>query len=142
MPSPIIYVSAVVLENAEGEILIVQRPAHKPMPLLWEFPGGKLEPQEPPEAAVIRELWEELELTVNPKNLTPLTFVSHAYDSFHLIMFVFHTLMWEGKIRLKENQDGFKWVLPSQLDSYPMPEADRPILELLRVGFRKQGYTE
>lgn len=129
---PIVYVSAAVLENSEGKILLVQRPAHKPMPFLWEFPGGKLESHEPPEATVIRELWEELGLSIKPQDVTPLTFVSHTYDSFHLIMFVFHSYAWEGEVTLKENQDNFDWVHPNHLDQYPMPEADLPILALLK----------
>lgn len=129
---PPLYCAALVLENPQGEVLIVQRPANKPMPLLWEFPGGKIEPNERPEATVVRELWEELGLLIKSEDLSPLNFTSHTYPSFHVVMFVFHSTKWDGQIILKENQGGFNWVNPHHLDNYPMPEADYPFLELLK----------
>ena len=127
----IIHVSAVVLCNSLEEILIVQRPTHKEMAGLWEFPGGKIESSETPEQALQRELAEELAITVEIGNLKPLCFVSHRYSTFHLIMLVYRCNRWKGEITLKEGQQAVKWVSPSQLKDFPMPPADLPIFEYL-----------
>jgi 8-oxo-dGTP diphosphatase len=127
----IVYVSAVVLTDGEGRVLLAQRPEGRTMAGLWEFPGGKIEPGETPEEALIRELKEELDIALVPGHLAPLTFVSHAYTDFHLFMPVFACHDWRGVVLPKEAQ-AFAWVPPAELESYPMPAADRPLVPYLQ----------
>ena len=126
----IVLVSAVALIDVEDRILISQRPQHKSMGGLWEFPGGKIETSETPENAIIRELKEELDIDVSESCLAPLTFASHCYDNFHLVMFLYICRVWNGIPVPKEKQK-IKWVAPSKLNEYPMPPADKPLIPLL-----------
>lgn len=129
--SRIILVSAVALIDVEGRVLLAQRPEGKSMAGLWEFPGGKVEPGETPEAALIRELHEELGIDTWASCLAPLTFASHAYETFHLLMPLFACRKWEGQVTGREKQQ-LKWVKPLNLKDYPMPEADIPLIPILR----------
>jgi 8-oxo-dGTP diphosphatase len=131
MNKPIIYVVGCVFQNAKGEVLLVQRPENKPMALMWEFPGGKIEPGELPENALAREIFEEINLSVNPQDLIPFTFISHSYETFHLVMLTYKCTHWEGEMILKENQKDYKWLPPERLGEFLLPEADLPIIELL-----------
>ena len=126
----IVLVSAVALIDVEDRILISQRPQQKSMGGLWEFPGGKIETSETPENALIRELKEELDIDVSESCLAPLTFASHCYDNFHLVMFLYVCRVWNGVPIPKEKQK-IKWVAPSKLNEYPMPPADKPLISLL-----------
>lgn len=126
-----VLVSAVALIDRDGRVLLAQRPEGKSMAGLWEFPGGKIEPGETPEAALIRELHEELGIETWQSCLAPLTFASHSYDSFHLLMPLFACRKWEGTPIAKEGQT-LKWVLPKDLRNYPMPAADVPLIPILR----------
>lgn len=126
-----VYVAAALLKDTQGRILLAQRPAHKPMPFLWELPGGKVEPGETPESALVRELFEELGLMVLPHHLVPLTFVSYAYSDFHLIMLIYQCLHWTGTLHPKEGQGGLDWVAPQDLPRYPTPEADKALFQNL-----------
>jgi 8-oxo-dGTP diphosphatase len=128
---PIILVSAVALVDTDGRILLAQRPAHKSMGGLWEFPGGKIEAGESPEAALIRELQEELDINTSESCLAPLSFASHAYDDFHLLMMLFVCRRWHGQPRPVEG-GALKWVKPNQLRDYPMPPADIPLIPVLQ----------
>lgn len=128
---PIILVSAVALIDTDGRVLLAQRPQGKSMAGLWEFPGGKIEGGETPEAALIRELDEELGLNTWASCLAPLTFASHSYDDFHLLMPLFACRKWEGTPQSRENQS-LKWVRPNDMKSYPMPAADLPFIPILR----------
>jgi 8-oxo-dGTP diphosphatase len=128
---PTITVVAAVLVNEAGQILLAQRPEGKAMAGLWEFPGGKLEAGETPEGALVRELHEELGIDANPTDLAPLTFASHSYETFHLLMPVFVCRRWRGIVMPKETQD-IAWVDLHALDNYPMPAADAPLLPVLR----------
>ncbi len=123
----LVLVVACALIDADGRVLIAQRPEGKTLAGLWEFPGGKLEPGERPEAALIRELHEELGITVKEACLAPLTFASHAYEDFHLLMPLYICRRWEGLAVSKEGQN-LKWVRPNQLRDYPMPAADIPLI--------------
>ena len=127
----IVLVSAVALIDADSRILISQRPGGKSMAGLWEFPGGKVEAGETPEAALIRELHEELGIDTWESCLAPLTFASHGYDDFHLIMPLFACRKWEGTPRSREGQK-LKWIKVSKINEYPMPPADRPLIPFLR----------
>ncbi len=127
----IVLVSAVALIDPDGRVLLAQRPAHKSMGGLWEFPGGKVEPGETPEAALIRELDEELGIGTWESCLAPLTFASHAYDDFHLLMPLFACRKWEGTPTSQEGQT-LKWVRPARMRDYPMPPADLPLIPILR----------
>lgn len=127
----ILHVSAVALIDVDGRILLTQRPEGKSMAGLWEFPGGKIEPGETPEQALIRELHEELGIDTWASCLAPLTFASHTYEDFHLLMPLFACRKWEGIPFGKEGQN-LKWVRPNQLREYPMPPADEPIIPILR----------
>ncbi len=127
----IVHVSAAALIDVDGRILLTQRPEGKSMAGLWEFPGGKIEAGETPEQALIRELEEELGINTWASCLAPLTFASHGYDDFHLVMPLFACRKWEGIPYGKEGQS-LKWVRPNQLKDYPMPPADEPIVPILR----------
>lgn len=126
-----VLVSAVALIDVDGRILLAQRPEGKSMAGLWEFPGGKVEPGETPEAALIRELDEELGINTWRSCLAPLTFASHGYDDFHLLMPVFACRKWEGTPQPKEGQT-LAWARVSELRDYPMPPADIPLIAMLR----------
>jgi len=126
-----ILVSAVALIDVDGRILLTQRPEDKSMAGLWEFPGGKIEPGETPEAALIRELQEELGIDTWASCLAPLTFASHTYEDFHLLMPLFACRKWQGIVQGCEGQ-ALKWVRPGDLRSYPMPPADLPLIPVLR----------
>ena len=127
----IILVSAVALIDVDGRVLLAQRPEGKSMAGLWEFPGGKVEVGESPEAALIRELQEELGIDTWASCLAPLTFASHAYEDFHLLMPLFACRKWKGIPMSKEGQ-ALKWVRAADLSNYPMPPADIPLLPILR----------
>lgn len=127
----IIWVSAVALIDADGRVLLAQRPSGKMMAGLWEFPGGKIEPGETPEYALVRELKEELGIDTSVSCLAPLTFASHSYDDFHLMMPLYACRVWQGQVTAKEGQD-FAWVYPKDFDHYPMPPADIPLIPVLR----------
>lgn len=127
----IILVSAVALIDVDGRVLLAQRPEGKSMAGLWEFPGGKVEANETPEAALIRELNEELGIETWQSCLAPLTFASHAYENFHLLMPLFACRKWEGIPQPKENQQ-LKWVSSSNLHRFEMPPADVPLIPILR----------
>jgi 8-oxo-dGTP diphosphatase len=126
-----VLVSAVALIDVDGRVLLAQRPPGKSMAGLWEFPGGKVEPAETPEAALIRELYEELGIETWSSCLAPLTFASHSYDDFHLMMPLFACRKWEGTPRAREGQT-LKWVKPVEMTAYPMPAADIPLIAVLR----------
>ncbi|MBQ2261519.1 MAG: 8-oxo-dGTP diphosphatase MutT [Loktanella sp.] len=127
----LVLVSAVALIDADGRVLLAQRPEGKSMAGLWEFPGGKVEAGETPEAALIRELHEELGIGTWASCLAPLTFASHAYADFHLLMPLFACRKWEGTPQSREGQS-LKWVRPNDLRNYPMPAADVPLIPILR----------
>ena len=127
---PIVTVAACALVDADGRVLLAQRPQGKSMAGLWEFPGGKVEPGESPEQTVIRELSEELGITTKPACLAPLTFASHAYDDFHLLMPLFVCRRFWGTPRALEGQ-ALKWVRPRDMRDYPMPPADEPLIPFL-----------
>ncbi|MGM4930262.1 (deoxy)nucleoside triphosphate pyrophosphohydrolase [Tardiphaga sp. 37S4] len=123
----LVLVVACALIDPDGRVLIAQRPEGKALAGLWEFPGGKLEPGERPEAALIRELDEELGITVKEACLAPLTFASHAYEDFHLLMPLYICRRWEGLAISREGQN-LAWVRPNRLRDYPMPAADIPLI--------------
>jgi 8-oxo-dGTP diphosphatase len=126
----LLLVAAVALVDADDRVLIAQRPAGKPMAGLWEFPGGKVEAGERPEETLIRELAEELGITVQEACLAPLTFASHAYETFHLLMPLYICRRWNGLVRAREGQ-ALKWVRPRQLREHNMPPADEPLIPAL-----------
>jgi 8-oxo-dGTP diphosphatase len=126
-----VLVSAVALIDVDGRVLLAQRPEGKSMAGLWEFPGGKIELGETPEAALIRELQEELGINTWSSCLAPLTFASHSYDDFHLMMPLFACRKWEGVPQAREGQV-LSWVKPAQMRDYPMPAADVPLISILR----------
>ncbi len=130
-PVKVVLVAAVALIDRDGRILLAQRPEGKEMAGLWEFPGGKVEPGETPEHALIRELQEELGIDTWQSCLAPLTFASHAYPHFHLLMPLFACRKWEGIPRAREGQT-LKWVGVRELRDYPMPPADIPLIPVLR----------
>lgn len=132
LKTKLISVSAVALIDAEGRIFLAQRPANKNMEGLWEFPGGKIEAEETPESALIREIKEELGVMIAPADISPITFVSYPYETFHLLMMLYACKKWGGEIRLKEHQAG-EWVLPADLQNYPMPPADIPLIPAIRL---------
>ena len=126
-----VLVSAVALVDKDSRILIAKRPSGKSMAGLWEFPGGKVEFGETPEQALVRELSEELDIKTWNSCLAPLTFASHSYEEFHLLMPLFICRKWEGIIKAKEKQE-LKWVYSKDLKNYPMPPADIPLIAILR----------
>ena len=128
---PIILVVAVALVDVDGRVLIAQRPEGKSMAGLWEFPGGKVEPGETPEHALIRELQEEIGIDVTENCLAPFTFASHRYDDFHLLMPLYVCRVWDGAVVAREGQT-LKWVRALDLKDYPMPPADIPLIAMLR----------
>jgi 8-oxo-dGTP diphosphatase len=123
----LVLVAACALIDADGRVLIAQRPEGKTMAGLWEFPGGKVEAGEQPAQSLIRELREELGITVKPECLAPLTFASHSYPDFHLLMPLYVCRRWEGFVQAREKQR-LKWVRPDELRDYPMPPADEPLI--------------
>jgi 8-oxo-dGTP diphosphatase len=128
----LVLVAACALIDPDGRVLIAQRPTGKPMAGLWEFPGGKVEPGELPEQTLVRELKEELGIIVNVACVAPLTFASHAYPDFHLLMPLFVCRRWEGIARPREGQI-IKWVSAHRLREYPMPPADEPLISHLML---------
>ncbi|MEM9144571.1 MAG: (deoxy)nucleoside triphosphate pyrophosphohydrolase [Pseudomonadota bacterium] len=130
-PTRLVLVVAVALIDPDGRVLLARRPAHKAMGGLWEFPGGKVEVGETPEAALIRELHEELGISTWQSCLAPLTFASHGYDGFHLLMPLFVCRKWEGIAQGREGQE-LAWADPKRLRDYPMPPADLPLIPILR----------
>ena len=128
---PTLLVAAAALIDADGRVLICQRPDGKPLAGLWEFPGGKVEAGETPEACLIRELEEELGIEVTHACLAPFVFASHSYEAFHLLMPLYLCRRWEGTITAKEHE-ALAWVKPGKLGDYPMPPADAPLVAWLR----------
>ena len=128
---PILLVAAVALIDADGRVLLAERPPGKHLAGLWEFPGGKVHPGETPEAALIRELAEELGISTAESCLAPFTFASYAYPEFHLLMPLYVCRKWTGIVVPREGQR-LKWVRPQQLGDYPMPPADKPLVAMLR----------
>jgi 8-oxo-dGTP diphosphatase len=123
----LVLVAAVALIDADGRVLIAKRPEGKTLAGLWEFPGGKVEAKERPEVALIRELKEELGIDVEQSCLAPLTFASHTYDDFHLLMPLYVCRRWKGLAQAMEHQE-LKWVQAKNLKDYPMPAADLPLI--------------
>ena len=130
-PLETVLVVAVALVDPDGRVLIAKRPEGKPMAGLWEFPGGKVREGELPEEALVRELDEELGIDITESCLAPLSFASHAYDDFHLLMPLYVCRVWKGMASPREGQE-IKWVRPVRLGDYPMPPADRPLVAMLR----------
>ncbi len=127
----IVIVAACVLENEAHELLIAKRPPGRPLAGLWEFPGGKVEQGEEPEEALIREIREELGIEIAKADLEPLTFASHAYPDFHLLMPLYRCSRWRGTLAALEGQE-LRWVRPEELSGYDMPPADEPLKIALR----------
>ena len=127
----VVLVAAAALIDADGRVLLAQRPAGKAMAGLWEFPGGKVDRGETPEAALIRELAEELGIDVRASCLAPFTFASHGYPDFHLLMPLYICRKWSGIASAREGQR-LAWVRPARLGDYPMPPADKPLVAMLR----------
>lgn len=127
----VVLVSAVALIDRDGRLLLAQRPEGKAMAGLWEFPGGKVEPGETPETALIRELSEELGIDTWQSCLAPLSFASHSYPEFHLLMLLFACRKWSGIAQPREAQ-ALKWARAQDLHRYPMPDADLPLIPVLR----------
>lgn len=127
-----VLVAAVALIDPEGRVLLAQRPEGKSMAGLWEFPGGKVETGETPETALIRELQEELGIETWNSCLAPLSFASHSYDEFHLLMPLFACRKWQGIVQPQEGQ-ALKWVRANELRNYPMPAADVPLIPMLQM---------
>lgn len=138
----VVLVAACALVDVDGRVLITRRPEGKTLAGLWEFPGGKVETGELPEQSLIRELKEELGIDVNVACLAPLTFASHSYSDFHLLMPLWICRRWEGIVTAQENQE-LAWVRPQRLKDYAMPPADEPLIphlvELLTVGGKTTG---
>ena len=127
----LVLVAACALIDPDGRVLIAQRPPGKTMAGLWEFPGGKVESGERPEETVIRELREELGITIKEPCLAPFTFASHAYPDFQLLMPLYVCRRWEGTVTAREHA-ALKWAKPRELAQYPMPPADLPLIPMLR----------
>jgi 8-oxo-dGTP diphosphatase len=130
-PARVVLVVAAALIDADGRVLLARRPPGKAMAGLWEFPGGKAGPDETPEAALVRELREELGLDLSHACLAPLTFASHRYDDFHLLMPLYAARNWKGMAQPREGQE-LAWVRVERLKDYPMPAADVPLVAALR----------
>jgi 8-oxo-dGTP diphosphatase len=130
-PLKMLLVAACALVDVDGRVLICQRPEGKQLAGLWEFPGGKVEPGETPEACLIRELEEELGIQVSQACLAPFVFASHAYESFHLLMPLYLCRRWDGFVQQREHS-ALAWVEPNRLSDYPMPPADEPLVAWLR----------
>jgi 8-oxo-dGTP diphosphatase len=130
MTAKLVLVVACALIDADGRVLIAERPAGRPLAGLWEFPGGKVEAGERPEQTLIRELKEELGISVNEACLAPLTFASHAYPDFHLLMPLYVCRRWDGTVTAQEGQE-LRWVMPNRLREFPMPPADEPLISHL-----------
>lgn len=130
-PKPVVLVVAVALVDADGRVLLTQRPPGKKLAGMWEFPGGKVEKDETPEAALIRELHEELHLDISAACLAPFAFASHSYDDFHLLMPLYVCRRWAGQPQPREGQ-AMKWVRPLRMPELPMPPADVPLVAMLR----------
>jgi 8-oxo-dGTP diphosphatase len=130
-PARVLLVVAGALIDADGRVLLARRPPGKAMAGLWEFPGGKVAPDETPEAALVRELKEELGLDLAHACLAPLTFASHRYPDFHLLMPLFAARNWKGTPVPREGQE-LAWVRPLKMSDYPMPPADVPLVAMLR----------
>ncbi|MBG50802.1 MAG: (deoxy)nucleoside triphosphate pyrophosphohydrolase [Alphaproteobacteria bacterium] len=128
---PIVLVAAVALVDLEGRVLLAQRPEGKSLAGMWEFPGGKVEANETPETALIRELREEIGIDVTASCLAPFTFASHAYEKFHLLMPLYLCRKWQGIPQALEGQV-LKWVKPLRMGDFPMPPADEPLVAMLR----------
>jgi 8-oxo-dGTP diphosphatase len=129
--SKLLLVAAVALIDPDGRVLLAERPAGKHLAGTWEFPGGKVDAGETPETALIRELREELGITVEKACLAPFTFASHSYDGFHLLMPLYVCRVWEGTVQPLEGQR-LAWAKVGELDTYPMPPADKPLVAMLR----------
>jgi len=127
---PLVLVAAAALVDVDGRVLIAKRPRGKPMEGLWEFPGGKVAEGETPEACLIRELAEELNIKVTRTCLAPFVFTSHSYESFHLLMPLYLCRRWEGLVTAREHE-AIAWVKPEKLSDYPMPPADEPLVAWL-----------
>ena len=130
-PLKTVLVVAVALVDPDGRVLIAKRPEGKAMAGLWEFPGGKVKDGELPEEALVRELDEELGIDITESCLAPLSFSSHVYDDFHLLMPLYVCRVWKGMVNPREGQE-IKWVRPVRLGDYPMPPADKPLVAMLR----------
>lgn len=128
---PIVFVSAVAMVDIDGRVLMAQRPEGKNMAGMWEFPGGKVEKGETPEAALVRELKEELGIDITESCLAPFTFASHSYDDFHLVMPLYLCRVWKGEPKGIEGQK-LKWVFPHKMPQLKMPGADIPLVYMLR----------
>jgi 8-oxo-dGTP diphosphatase len=128
---PVVLVAAVALVDTDGRVLLAERPAGKHLAGMWEFPGGKVQTGESPEAALIRELDEELGIDVEASCLAPFTFASYAYPEFHLLMPLYVCRKWAGIVTAREGQR-LAWVRPARLGEYPMPPADKPLVAMLR----------
>ncbi len=130
-PKPLLLVAAIALVDADGRVLIAQRPEGKHLAGLWEFPGGKLGERETPETALIREAREELGIDIEESCLAPISFASHTYDNFHLLMPLYVCRIWNGIVSAREDQ-ALRWVRPAKLCDWPMPPADVPLVAALR----------
>ena len=126
-----LIVSAAALIDLDGRVLLSKRPRKKVLGGLWEFPGGKLEPNEKPEEALMRELFEELGISTWKSCLAPLTFSYCDYEEFDLLLLLFVCRKWEGQVKAREGQE-LKWVFPNEIQKFPMPEADKPFIPMLR----------
>ena len=131
MGTGLLLVAACALIDVDGRVLLAKRPPGRPLAGLWEFPGGKVEPGETPEAALIRELDEELGIQVSPKCIAPFTFASHAYETFHLLMPLYLCRRWDGEVAARQGQE-LIWVRANRLADYAMPPADEPLKAMLR----------
>ena len=128
---PLLLVAAAALVDVDGRVLLARRPPGRPMAGLWEFPGGKVRDGETPEAALVRELREELGIGVTESGLVPFTFSSHAYDDFHLLMPLYVCRAWEGLVTAREDQE-LEWARTRDMADFPMPPADAPLVAMLR----------